>query len=181
MPYNPTYQQRVTEAASILLKESGGKMSYMKLIKLLYLADRQAFKDWEHPITYDTYASLPMGPVLSSTLNLAKGLSPDKNIWDQYIELDNKDVKIKGEYPKIRKLSPADVKLLQKIYAEFGKFDQFQLAKISEKLPEWKNPGSTSFPIELHELLKVLEYSDEEIERISLEIQDRSALDSIFS
>ena len=102
LPYSPTFEQRATEASSILLQKSGGRMSYMKLVKLLYIADRKALEEWEHPITYDTFASLPRGPVVSSTLNLAKGLYPDKDYWNQYIEQINKDVKIRTEYPKIK-------------------------------------------------------------------------------
>jgi uncharacterized phage-associated protein len=180
VPYSPAFQQRVTEAASILLRESGGKMSYMKLVKLLYFADRKALEVYEHPITYDAYASLPWGPVLSSTMNLAKGLYPNGDYWDEYIELVGKAVKIRGAYPKLKKLSPADVKLLKEIYAELGKYNQFQLAKISESLPEWKDPKGSSNPIELDELLKKLDYTNEDIERIVSEIQDKYIIDSAF-
>ena len=34
-------------------------MSYMKLIKLLYLADREALARWGRPITTDQYVSTP--------------------------------------------------------------------------------------------------------------------------
>lgn len=181
MPYNPFFQQRVTEAASILLSKSSGRMSYMKLIKLLYLADRKAYETWEHPITYDTYASLPKGPVGSSTLNLIKGIYPDRSYWDQFIETIGKEVRIKGEFPKIKKLSPADEKLLDQIYSEYGNYTQFELAEITEKLPEWNNPGKSSSPIELFDLLKKLKYNSEDIERITTEIHEKSTLDSIFN
>ena len=39
MPFN---QPKATQAAARRLKSRGGRMSYMKLIKLLYLADREA-------------------------------------------------------------------------------------------------------------------------------------------
>ncbi len=45
-------------------------MSYMKLIKLLYLADREALARWGRPITTDTYVAMKHGPVLSYILNL---------------------------------------------------------------------------------------------------------------
>jgi hypothetical protein len=148
---------------------------------LLYLADRKALEEYEHPITYDTYASLPRGPVVSSTLNLARGLYPHSDYWDQYIELAGNAVKIRGEYPKLKKLSPADVKILESIYSEFGNKDQFQLATITERLPEWKDPNGSSLPIELDELLNKLKYDTKDIERIASEIQEKSILDSIFS
>jgi len=155
-------------------------MNYMKLVKLLYFAERKALELYEHPITYDDYSSLPKGPVLSSTLNLAKGRYPHSDYWDQYIELSGRAVRIKGEYPKLKKLSPADVKLLNQIFDELGQYNQFQLADMSEKLPEWKDPKGSSFPIELDELLQKLNYDMEDRKRIVFEIEDKSILDSAF-
>ena len=45
-------------------------MSYMKLIKLLYFADRKYIKQTGSSITKDTYYSMKNGPVLSNVLNL---------------------------------------------------------------------------------------------------------------
>ena len=36
-------------------------MSYMKLIKLLYLADREALAQWGRSISIDTYVSMDKG------------------------------------------------------------------------------------------------------------------------
>lgn len=58
-------EEKATEAAARLLKLRGGAMSHMKLIKLLYLLDREAYVRWGRPVTYDTYVSMPHGPVLS--------------------------------------------------------------------------------------------------------------------
>ena len=58
-----------TQAAARLLKRAGGPMSHMKLIKLLYLADRRALVRWGRPITCDWYVSMPQGPVPSFTLD----------------------------------------------------------------------------------------------------------------
>jgi uncharacterized phage-associated protein len=180
MPYSPIFEQKATEAASVLLRLSGGEMRRFKLVKLLYFADRKALEERERPITYDHFALLPKGPVVSSILNLARGLYPHSEYWNQYIKKIGLDVKIRGEYPKIKKLSPADIKLLNQIFAEYGKYTEFELANMSEKLPEWRNPGDSSYPLELPDLLKELHYDTKDIERISSEIQEKSALDSLF-
>ena len=36
----------------------GGKMSYMKLLKLLYLVDREALLRWGRPVSTDRYVSM---------------------------------------------------------------------------------------------------------------------------
>ena len=181
MPYSPIFQKKVTEAASIILHLAGGRISYLKLVKLLYLADRKAIEQWERPITYDTFASLPRGPVGSNTCNLARGISSDSQFWDQYIETIGMDVRIKGEYPKIRKLSPIEIDLIEEIFKKYRYLNKYKLAELTERLPEWKNPGSSSFPIDLEELLKKLHFSQEDIVRINYEIQQDSELDAILS
>jgi len=40
-------------------------MHYVKLIKLLYLADREALLRWGAPITTDRYVSMTMDPPLA--------------------------------------------------------------------------------------------------------------------
>src|SRR5260370_12146701 len=67
LPFN---ERKATEAAAHLLKLRGGRMSYMKLIKLLYLADREALLRFGCPITTVRYVSIDRGPVLSRVLNL---------------------------------------------------------------------------------------------------------------
>ena len=43
-------ERRATEAAARFLKLRGGRMSYLKLIKLLYLLDREALLRWGRPV-----------------------------------------------------------------------------------------------------------------------------------
>ena len=66
-------EAKATQAAACLLKLRGGQMSYLKLVKLLYLADREALLRWDRPITTDRYVSMDNGPVLSRVLNLING------------------------------------------------------------------------------------------------------------
>src|SRR6266498_4262278 len=66
-------EQKSIQLAAIFLKLRGGEMKHLKLIKLMYLADREALKRWTHPITGDRYISMKHGPVLSNVLNLING------------------------------------------------------------------------------------------------------------
>jgi uncharacterized phage-associated protein len=45
-------------------------MSFLKLIKLMYLADRRALLEQGRSITFDRYVSMDHGAVLSQTYNL---------------------------------------------------------------------------------------------------------------
>ncbi len=75
-------EQKVTEAAAFLLELRGGRMHYIKLLKLLYLADRKAFAQWGIPISNDNYVAMDNGPVPSQTYNLVK---EGGCIWSEFI------------------------------------------------------------------------------------------------
>jgi hypothetical protein len=51
-------------------------MSYLKLIKLLYIVDREALLRWGRPVTTDRHVSMPKGPVVSQIYDLIVGGNP---------------------------------------------------------------------------------------------------------
>ena len=136
MPNQPRFnEQKTTEATAIFLDLNGGKMNYMKLLKLLYLTDRKAFKEWERPITYDSYVSMKFGPVLSSTYDLIKGSFAGSKYWSNYIATEKYEVILKDKPPKIKKLSQAEIDLIKEIFKEYGKHNKYKLSRITHSLP----------------------------------------------
>lgn len=182
MTINPMFnQEKATEAASLFLKLHNGEMKYLLLVKLLYFLEREAFKQWERPVIYDNYASLPYGPIVSETFNLINGRRKDGDFWNKHIEtVANKKVKLKSDL-KIKKLSPAEIGLISEVDARYGKYDPFVLASKMHDLPEYKNPGKSSIPITLEDLLSAVGYSSEDINRILREIQEEAQADLVFS
>jgi len=180
MPYDPRFEQKTTEAAAFLIHLSGGRMRYIKLLKLLYYADREAFARWERPITYDNYVSMDYGPVLSSTYALIKGKANGR-YWNRYIVTNGYYVHLRDEQPAFKKLSPAEIELIQKINEEYRLTDPFELSKQSHDLPEYKKPPrGSSIPISLNELLEALSYPPEEIDRIASEVKEESSIAAFF-
>ncbi len=60
--YRSLFSEKAEQHNRLLYRSNfvGGTMSYMKLIKLLYIVDRQALISWGRPITYDCYMSLKL-------------------------------------------------------------------------------------------------------------------------
>jgi len=173
--------EKTVEAVGYLLQLHGiGKsVKFLKIIKLLYLADRKALEEWERPITNDVYVSMPMGQVLSTTYNLIKGELSD-DAWDEYIERNSKNnIKLKKQI-KLKKLSPAEVELLEKIFAEYGNYSAFDLAELTHKLPEYVNPGNSSVVTPLWKLLQALGYKNDEVNRILNEMQSEAEIDILL-
>lgn len=176
-------ERKSTEAASLLLKLKGGRSDYWWIIKMLYLVDREAFQKWERPITNDLYESLPYGPVPKAIYSIINKKNPSP-FWKGYIATfaKNSEVALTGLPAPIKKLSKAEVELIKSVFDKFGSLTGKQLVEYTHTLPEWRDPkkvGSVT-PIETSDLLAVLAYSPEDIERISLEIEDEEELSKIL-
>src|SRR5947209_17144171 len=80
-------ERRATEAAARFLKLRGGRMKYLKLIKLLYFLDREALLRWGRPVTTDRYVSMYNGPVVSRIYNLIleEPAPGTDSIWRRHI------------------------------------------------------------------------------------------------
>jgi uncharacterized phage-associated protein len=153
---NLTFNERkAAEAAAHLLKLRGGSMSYMKLIKLLYLADREALLRWGHPITTDRYVSLDRGPVLSRILNLITDEADPgtSSIWSTVISEPNQyEVHLNRQIQQ-EELSDAEIELLSEIFSQYGKMSRWDLVKLTHDLPEWLDPAGSAIPISYRDIL----------------------------
>ena len=149
-------ERKATQAAAHLLKLRGGEMSYMKLIKLLYLADRSALLQWGRPITTDSYVSMDRGPVLSRVLDLAtdEELPGHTSVWAGHItEPAHYSVRLQRD-PGEDELSEAELGLLDQIFQQHGRKSRWELVDLTHKLPEWKNPQGGAIPIQYRDILK---------------------------
>ncbi len=175
--------KKTTEAASVLTELEGGKINYMKLLKLLYLADRESYQKWARPITYDHYVSMDNGQVLSTTYRLIKQeMGFTDTYWSQvFSPCDQFELEFIKDQPLIDKLSDNELELLHKIYSHFGHMDQFELADYTHRLPEYEDPKGSSIPTDLRKLLKVLDYSEEEVAQIEEELEEEERIKAIFA
>src|SRR5690349_19975355 len=110
------------QATARLLAVHGGQMHYMKLLKLLYLVDRDALLRWGIPVTTDSYVSMDHGPVVSSIYDLIRR-RVNGPTWDEYIsppmgDCDKEVRLIKQIRPSL--LSPAEEKLIREVFAKYG-------------------------------------------------------------
>ena len=107
-------------------------MSYMKLIKLLYLADREALASWGRTITTDTYVSMDRGPVLSHVLDrINEGPSPqDPSFWAQHVTPSgNYEVELTID-PGGELLSEAEDELLDQVFKARGHLSRWEIVDL---------------------------------------------------
>lgn len=164
-------EQKAAQAAAHLLRRHGEPMPYIKLIKLLYLADRRSLVETGYPITGDRLVSMPKGPVLSRVLDLitweSRGQDSD---WIRHISLpSNYLVMAIGPHDEGR-LSDHDRQVLDAVFDEFGKMDRWDLIDYTHDLPEWVDPEGSSRDIDPRVILREAGYSDDEIAEVEDEV-----------
>jgi uncharacterized phage-associated protein len=177
-------ERKATEATALLLSLRGGQMHYMKLIKLLYLADRRALLRWGIPITTDTYTSMDHGPVVSTIYNLIRRLIKGQT-WEEYISPPmgdaNKEIALQKQF-KLSRLSRAEEKLIKEVFNKYGHWNRYKLRDfVMHKLPDWHDPEGTSIPISISDILKAGGEKEEEIKAIEKELNGIGKVEDRFS
>lgn len=162
---------KTVQVAAMFLKLHGGSMKYLGLLKLMYMADRLAFKNIDQPISGDNYVSMNKGPVLSTVYDFIKANKRHKGntIWEKYIstrnQSSNHEVKLL-EDPGIDELSDEEEEIINTIYEKWGKQDRFELVDLTHEFPEWKFPDGSSIKIKIVDILRSIGKTQEEIEYI---------------
>ena len=119
--------------------KSAGTIERLKLIKLLYFAERKFISENHHPMLFDEYYSLEHGPICSSALDGINGIIHGE-IWDNYIARNgNIVVAIKSlSRDEMDEVSDAELTVIDEIWKEFGHLTPSQLRNYSHRnCPEY--------------------------------------------
>jgi uncharacterized phage-associated protein len=135
--------KKVTQALNWLARKEGGSINKMKAIKLVWLVDRLHLREYGRPVTNDDYVAMKFGPVGSITRNITDEAIPYLTD-EQYGYSRNYIKKISDNFfsstndVDVSVFSESEIVTLEKIYKEFGKFDQYELRDLTHEYPEWK-------------------------------------------
>lgn len=170
----PFNERKALAAATHLLVEGGGRMPYMRLLKLLYLADRASFLEYGRPITGDSYIAMKFGPVLSTVYDRIK-----QGEWGGRIRIDGYDAELVG-VELTGPLSDADVVILDDVSRIFEKLDHWKISDLSHDLPEWiDTERNRVIPIE--RIFKALGKTGKEIVEAAEEAHEEAFFEEVFS
>jgi len=138
------FDKAVQAVAYLLHRESSGEMNYMRLLKILYIADRESIRETGRPITGDRVAAMKQGPVLSELLDLIKGVHLRYPEWAKFIRRDEYNVRLVGE-PGLANLSRFEIETLERVAEEHRSHDEWAMVEFTHKFLEWKknDPGDS--------------------------------------
>jgi uncharacterized phage-associated protein len=136
-------------AAYFLSKQPS--MEKLKLIKLVYLAEREFVGRYGHPMIYDELYSLPHGPICSNALNAING-EVDQDYWSQFLKLENnnRNVHLATEIDRdiLDEVSDAEIQVLETVWARFGGYTAGQIRQWTHKnCPEYTEVQRGRLPI----------------------------------
>ena len=153
--------RKAAQVAAYFAKAEGGSIDVLKLVKLIYLADRRFLEKHDCSILNDRLVSMPHGPVNSLTYSYVDGFQDRRDDWDSFIT-DRENHKVELFNPELEiddldELSKAEFRVLKEIATKFKNYSGFQLRDYTHRhCPEWEDPHGSSAPIPYERLLKHL-------------------------
>jgi uncharacterized phage-associated protein len=179
-------ERKVSQMAAYFLYKRGGRMSHLKLMKLLYLADRESLHLYGLSMTGDCLVSMPHGPVLSMTLNLMDGdVESGPNGWESLISAkEQHELSLKNglQLDTLDELSKADTEILESIWNQFGSMSRWEIRDYTHQhCKEWEDPHGSSRPISFEKLFKSLGRSADEAKRLADHIEEQQSIDELFA
>ena len=164
---------KATQAACYLLSLNAGRMNYMKMIKLLYLADREYITNWSNSITTDFYVSMDNGPVTSKIYDLIKDSRSDNGTyWASCIRTEEYNTVLRKEPKEYDRLSPMEMEVIADINQKFADKSEWDVVKFChDNLKEWQNPSGSTIQITIEDIIRATKDEkdiDESIREMSL-------------
>lgn len=149
---------KLIDTVNYLLTLNRGRLNYTKLIKLLYIADREVFNAYGFTITGDRYYALHNGPILSRLYDLIqkKANASLQVKWDNYFYKDGYDLLGDKLQRPIQELSEIEKEKINEVDERYKQYSYNQMIDIIHDpnfCPEWEDPGTSRTPISLEDIL----------------------------
>lgn len=175
------HERKAVAAAAYLLNLANGEMPYLRLIKLLYLSERESLRRYNRPICGDRYVAMAHGPVMSKTLDLIRADEPAPgSTWSNHIlNAERQTVRLISD-PGVGPLSESELQVLRDAHKLCQDVDVWKLRDLTHLLPEWKDPGKSSKVIPVEDILRHLNKTDEEIEEVRQQSVEDTYFDQLF-
>jgi uncharacterized phage-associated protein len=146
---------KTVQAIGVLFRQDAvRRMNWLRVLKLLYLADRESLKETGRPISGGPMAAMKHGPVLEEVYDLIRGQHGEMPLWGEYLRRIHYDLELVKE-PDVKKLSRYEIAKLQEIARRHADDGEWALSDLTHDFPEWQknNPGNGSCPLPLEDTL----------------------------
>jgi uncharacterized phage-associated protein len=180
--FRPFDRAKAVQASAVIAVAEGKRLSKLRLLKLLYIADRRSLRETGRPILGSKAVAMPHGPLHSDVLNLIDGKLPNPREWDRHFKrVGKRDVELFRPADNST-LSKYDIELLQDVVRLHEEINDYDLSKLTHDFQEWDKfyKKGTSTVIPLEEIIDAVGRTDDK-QAILADLQDDMAFDSFFA
>lgn len=155
--FNFRFHKTLQAAAALLRTQPPHIMGRLRLIKLLYIADRESLRETGAPITGDRVFAMKHGPVLSETYDLIKGEHMRSPEWSRHFENIGSYVRLL-EDPGTGRLCKYEIEKLNEVFRRFECDSDWDVAEATHQFPEWRknDRGDSSRRIPYEDILEAV-------------------------
>lgn len=174
--------EKTIQAAAVLAHLEGGRIDRIRLLKLLYIADRESLAEHAVPIIGGRVVAMDNGPLHSNVYDLIKGTDFWPSEWSEHFANEG-HVVILTKDPGRQELSAYEIEKLTAVSNARREIDSWEVAESTHEFQEWKDcrlPGS-SRTIPLESLLGAVGFSPSEIEEIRHDAESHRRMDRMLS
>ncbi len=166
MPFGFDRRKAIQAVAFLLKTRPDARDNYMRLLKILYMADRESIKETSTPITGDRFVCMEHGTMLNRLLNLVKHedspilKTADYEDWNTHFVREGEyDIRLVSD-PGIGALCEYEIRKLEEVAKRYRNHSQWDMREETHKLPEYHDPGRSSVLISLKQFLETIGLGD---------------------
>ena len=136
-------ERQAAQLSAAFILKGGRAVGLVRLLKLVYLAEREAMGRSGFPIVMDEIYAMQAGMVLSRTFDLmkAKANTPTTGEWAEYIAPPSSrgiNVRKGVGWSSLDAMSPDDLDIVAEVWARHGSKTKDELVhEVHHKLEEW--------------------------------------------
>jgi uncharacterized phage-associated protein len=176
--------EKAIQAAGVILRREGNTASRLRLLKLLYIADRRSLERFGRPIVGSKIVAMKNGPLHSQILDLLNGNCVGESRWASYFQNQGVLVQL-VQQPDVGLLSRSELDLLEEVTKELSEMDDWEIVEATHRFPEWQklypDPSeNTSRHIPISEILAAVG-RDADRNEISQDFVDDDAFGRFFA
>jgi uncharacterized phage-associated protein len=156
-PFRFHPEKAIQAVAFLLRRERGFRMNYMRLLKVLYIAEREILAESGQPLTGSRVIAMQRGPVLEDVLQLIRGEHTAVPLWSPFLRVDHYNLEMVTD-PGIGLLSRYVSRKLNEVAKRYDDLDEWGMVAVTHAFPEWlrNDPGESSQEIPLAHILEAV-------------------------
>lgn len=182
--FYPFKIEKAIQAAGVLLQQhEHQQMEYIRLLKLLYIADRESVAEIGRPILGSKIVALKKGPLHSRIYDLIKGEDIDSVQWGRFFRTVGVEIE-RTENPGVGALSRFEIRKLKEVHDRFQDVDTWDLVETTHEFAEWRcnypDPEENTSRVICFEHLVEAVGRGEELPQIRDEIREACEMERLF-